>query len=395
MELLEWGGTLKIVVASDSFKGSASTFEISDYIEKGIRRVQPDAIVLKIPLADGGEGTVDAIVTATNGNYVTKEVTGPLGQKVKAKFGIINEKVAIIEMAEASGLTLIKDEERNPFKTTTFGTGELIKAALDYGVDEVVIGIGGSATNDGGAGMAQALGVSLKDRNGNEIGYGAESLEKLSMIDITKIDPRLQSTKITVLSDVTNPLCGENGASYIYGPQKGATQDDLETLDNLLRKFGNKLEREFQINLVNRQGSGAAGGLGAGLMAFCDAKIYSGIERILSYIKLEDHIKDADLVITGEGRMDNQSVNGKAPLGVAKIAKMYHLPVVAIVGSEGNQLENVYNNGIDLVLDIVNKPMTLQDAMDNVRELTANAGEKAIRAFRLGFRVNHMKEEIL
>lgn len=378
---------MKIVVAPDSFKGSATTTEVSDFIEKGIRKVQPNATVIKLPLADGGEGTVAALVIAAKGIYIEKEVTGPLGEKVKAKFGLINKDVAVIEMAEASGLTLVKNEERNPFKTTTYGTGELIKAALDQGVKEIYIGIGGSATNDGGAGMAQALGVSLKDKKGKEIGYGAEALENIDSIDISNIDSRIYNTEITVLSDVTNPLCGKNGASYIYGPQKGASNKDVERLDEILKQYGKRLEATLQKNIIDEKGTGAAGGLGAGLLAFCHAKVNSGIDMILEMIKLEEHVRDADLVITGEGTMDYQSVNGKAPLGVAKIAKKYNVPIVAIVGSEGSDLEKVYHNGIDLIIDIVNKPMNLEEAIKNVAKLTENAGEKAIRAFRLG--LNH------
>jgi glycerate 2-kinase len=374
---------LKIVIASDSFKGSASTFEISESIEKGIRRIEPDAMVTKLPLADGGEGTVDALITALKGQYIERIVTGPLGKKVKAKFGMINKEVAVIEMAEASGITLIQSEEKNPFKTTTYGTGELIKAALDYGVKEIFVGIGGSATNDAGVGMAQALGVSFKDRSNEEVGYGAESLAKIERIDVSNIDQRLKNTQLTILSDVTNPLCGENGASYVYGPQKGASIEDVVQLDGILKRFGKLLEAQLRINVIDKKGAGAAGGLGAGLMAFCQATLHSGTERVLEMMNLEEQVKDADLVITGEGMMDFQSVQGKAPLGVAKMAKKYGLPVIAIVGSEGPNVNEVYHHGIDLVIDIINKPMSIEEAMKNVGELTENAAEKAMRAFRL------------
>ncbi|ANS75265.1 glycerate kinase [Paenibacillus yonginensis] len=374
---------MKIVIAADSYKGSATTFEVAGYIEQGIRRVHPDAAILKIPLADGGEGTVDALVSACGGRYIEQEVTGPLGSKVNAKFGLLPGDTAVVEMAAASGLPLIKEEERNPFITTTFGTGQLIKAALNEGVKTIYVGIGGSATNDGGLGMAQALGVSFKDKFGREIGFGAKALEQLDTIDISGLDVRLKDTEVLVLSDVTNPLCGDNGASYVYGPQKGASPGDLVKLDWLLRLFAEKIEQQLGVSIMDVPGAGAAGGLGAGLMAFCQAEISSGIETVLKLIGLEENLKDADLVITGEGRMDFQSTQGKAPVGVAKLAKKFGLPVIAIVGSEGEAIQDVYDHGIDLVIDIINRPLSLQEAMDQVGELTAHAGEKAIRAFQL------------
>jgi len=374
---------MKIIIASDSFKGSASTNEVSNYIERGIKNVKPDAIVKKLPLADGGEGTVEALVMAADGSYVEREVIGPTGKRVTAKIGLLNEDVAVIAMADASGLTLIKEEERNPFKTTTYGTGELIKAAMELRVKEIFIGIGGSATNDGGLGMAQALGISFKDKDNKELGFGAEALANLETIDTTNIDRRIKGTKISVFSDVNNPLCGPKGASYVYGPQKGASDSDVEKLDQLLRFFGGKVEKELNVKISDKKGAGAAGGLGAGLMAFCKADIYSGIEKILELTRLEEHMKNTDLIVTGEGKIDFQSVQGKAPIGVAKIAKKYRIPVIAVVGSEGANANEVYNHGIDLVIDIINKPMSLSEAMKNVSELLENAGEKVIRSYML------------
>ncbi|GAA0609952.1 glycerate kinase [Virgibacillus siamensis] len=386
---------MNIVIAVDSFKGSANTFEVADSIEKGIKRVEQSAVVTKLPLADGGEGTVDALVTALNGKYFEEEVTGPLGEKVTAKWGLINNNIAVIAMAEASGLTLIKKEDKNPFKTTTYGTGQLIKAALDYGVKEIFVGIGGSATNDAGVGMAQALGVSFKDKYSQEIGFGAEALANIEFIDDSKLDRRINETKISVFSDVKNPLCGKDGASFVYGPQKGASNDDVEILDQLLKKYGRKLEEQLDINIMDEEGAGAAGGLGAGLLAFCNAEIFSGIDRILNLIKLEEYMKNADLVITGEGKVDSQSVHGKAPIGVARIAKKCGIPVIAVVGSEEANIVDVYNQGIDLVIDIINKPMSLSEAMNNAPELIENAGEKVIRAFALKNKTLKMKEEIV
>lgn len=373
----------KVIIAADSFKGSASTIEVEDFIERGIRRVDADVEIIKIPVADGGEGTVDALVVGCQGEYQYVEVTGPLGEKVQAKFGVIKNHIAVIEMAEASGIMLVDEEKRNVFKATTYGTGELIKAALDLGVDEIYIGIGGSATNDGGVGMAQALGVSFKDQSDKEIVPGAEGLAAITSIDVSNIDWRIHGVKISVLSDVTNPLCGKNGASYVYGPQKGASEEDVIRLDEILHHYGKKIEELLGVNILEKAGSGAAGGLGAGLMVFCEAQLFSGIEKILEILNIEEELKDADLVITGEGRLDSQSLNGKAPVGIARMAKKYDLPVIAIVGSSDDNLGPIYETGIDLVMDIVNRPMSLSEAIREVETLLTNAGETAYRAFIL------------
>lgn len=386
---------MNVVIASDSFKGSATSLEVSKYLERGIKQWNPSTKVKKLPIADGGEGTVEALVTSMNGVYVEKRVTGPLGDTVSAKFGIVNKNVAVIAMAEASGLTLLKDEERDPYVTTSYGTGELIKAALDYGVEEILIGIGGSATNDGGVGMAQALGVSFKSKKNSEVRFGAAGVREVETIDISNIDKRINSTKITVLSDVTNPLCGYNGASYTYGPQKGASDKDVEYLDEILYSFGKKIEKQLHLEVIKQPGSGAAGGLGAGLIAFCKAKLESGVDKILELIKMEQFIKNADLVITGEGRMDYQSVNGKAPIGVAEIAKKFNIPVIAVVGSEGKGAAEVYKHGIDLIINIINEPMTLTQAVDNVENLIKTSGEKVMRAYLLSSKAKTIREEII
>ena len=374
---------IKVVVAADSFKGSASTIEVEEYIERGINKVSQSVTIIKVPVADGGEGTVDALVIGCEGTYRYADVTAPQGNKVRAKFGIINDNIAVIEMAEASGLALVDVEEDDIYKATTYGTGELIRSALDCGVKEIYIGIGGSATNDGGVGMAQALGVSFKDTDGNEIPLGANGLGSIETIDISGLDGRLKDVKITILSDVTNTLCGENGASYIYGPQKGALPEDVKKLDTLLLHYGEKIQSQLGIDIIDKPGSGAAGGLGAGLMAFCNAESDSGIEKVLSILDIESHFRDADLVITGEGRIDAQSLYGKAPVGIAQMAKKYNLPVIAIVGSSGDNLGPIYETGIDLILDIVNKPMQLAEAISNVETLITNTGETAFRAFLL------------
>ncbi|BAK93858.1 glycerate kinase [Tetragenococcus halophilus subsp. halophilus] len=373
----------KIIIASDSFKGSASSYEVAQYIENGILKINPVCEVLKFPIADGGEGTVDSLVIGLNGEYEYVEVIGPYGNTVKAKFGLLNEgKTAIIEMAEASGLHLIENEVMDPFKTTSFGTGELIKKALDYGVEEIFIGIGGSATNDGGAGAVQALGVSLKDSYGEEIGFGAEELNRIFSIEMKHLDKRINDVSINILSDVTNPLCGEKGASYIYGPQKGALEEDLPVLDEILENYGKKVEETLDTKLIHKNGAGAAGGMGLALIAFCSAKMMSGIDEILDLLAIEEKMGEASLVITGEGKMDGQSLQGKAPIGVTKLAKKHNLPVIAIVGSADYDLSKVYNEGIDLVLEIIYKPMLLKEALAQTSQLIERTAEKAYRVFR-------------
>lgn len=374
---------MKIVIASDSYKGSFSTLEVANSIEKGIRNVYKDAKIIKIPVADGGEGTVDALVLGTNGRYEEVEVVGPLGEKVSAKYGILDGNIAVIEMAAASGLTLLDDTDLNPLVTTTYGTGQLIRSAMEKGIRKIYVGLGGSSTNDGGIGMAQALGISFKDKLGNEVGYGGGELNKVWEIDCSNIHPLIKDTEIMVISDVQNPLCGVNGASNIFGPQKGATKETIEVLDNNLKYFGMKVKEYTGKDIINTPGAGAAGGLGGGLIAFCDAKIYSGIDKVLDITNIEEYLIDTDLVITGEGKIDGQSIFGKVPVGVAKRAKKYNIPVIAIVGSIGEGASDVYDYGIDIIIDIVDKPMTLEEAMSNVSDLIEKAAENIIRIYKI------------
>ncbi len=378
---------LKVLIASDSFKGSASSFEVATSIEKGIKKhktnKKTNIKIRKFSIADGGEGTLETIIGQGNGKYIELDVVGPLGELINTRYGILND-IAIIEMAKSSGLDLVEEGKRNPLYTNTFGVGQMINHALDLGCEKFYIAIGGSATNDGGAGMAQALGVRFLDSNNKELGLGALALENLTKIDLSGINPKLKDKEFTILSDVDNPLCGKNGASHIFGPQKGASYDDVLRLDRILLNYGKLLEDAYKKPLLNARGAGAAGGLGAGLMAFCNARFSSGIETVMELIGLEDAIKNSDLVITGEGHMDNQSIRGKTPVGVAKLAKKYKLPVVAIVGGRSNDLQEVYKMGIDLVIDIVSKPMDLNFAMENALDLLEIAGETAIRAFFLG-----------
>lgn len=375
----------KVIVASDSFKGSVSSFKVGEYIAEGFRRVSKDIEIENIPIADGGEGTVEALVIGLEGRYIKKDVTGPYGDIVSAKFGLVNDdKTAIIEMAEASGLHLVKDSDDDIFQASSYGTGELIVAALDKGVEEIYIGLGGSATNDGGFGMGIALGAKFLDLEGNILQDGVRNIAKIETINISQLDPRLNNVKVVILSDVTNPLCGSNGATYIYGPQKGVKNEDLPVLDEILHTFAMKMEDLYSFPIIERAGSGSAGGLGAALMAFCQAEMKSGIEEILRLLRFEERIENASLVITGEGKMDGQSLSGKAPIGIANHAKQYGIPVVAIVGSIDSDLKDIYNQGINLVISIVNKPMSLDNAMKHSKTLIVNAGETVYRALYLG-----------
>ncbi|MEA1939143.1 MAG: glycerate kinase [Candidatus Caldatribacteriota bacterium] len=364
---------MKIVVTPDSFKGSLTAVEVSDVIEQGVREIFPEAEIVKIPMADGGDGTVQCLVNATGGEILREKVTGPLGDEVLASYGILgNKKTAVIEMAEASGLTLVPENKRNPLITTTYGTGQLIKAALNQGCRKMIIGIGGSATNDGGAGMVQALGAKLLDKNGEEIGFGGGELKKINRIDISNLDNRLSDTKVLIASDVNNPLCGPKGASRIYGPQKGATPEIIEKLDESLAHFAEIVKRDLNKDVKNIPGAGAAGGLGAGLMAFLDAELRPGIDIVIEVVKLEDAVKNADFVITGEGKIDSQTIYGKVPVGVAKISKKYHIPVIAIGAIIDQDAEIVHKYGIDFLVQVSDPPMSLTETKQNKFYLIRN-----------------------
>jgi len=371
---------IRFLIACDSFKGSASSKQVGEAIKSGILRAVPDAHVEVVPVADGGEGTVQALVDATGGRLVTATVTNPIGEKIEATFGILGDgQTAVIEMAAASGLTLIPPEKRNPWVTTTYGTGELIKAALEHGCRKIIIGIGGSATNDAGAGMAQALGVKLLDEHGKQIGFGGGELGRLRRIDMSGLDKRATEAEFIVACDVDNPLTGERGASYVYAPQKGATPEMLPKLDSNLRHFAEVVRQQLGIDVEHVPGSGAAGGLGAGLMAFLKAKLRKGTEIVFELVKLDEKIASADIVITGEGQIDAQTVFGKTPIGVAKLAKQYGKPVIAITGSIGDGADSVHSHGIDAMFSIVNRPMPLEKAMKEVEALLTSTGEQLAR----------------
>ncbi len=379
---------MKIVVAPDSFKGSLTAVEVSDAIAQGAREIFPEAEIVKIPMADGGDGTVQCLVNATGGEILREKVTGPLGDEVLASYGILGDKkTAVIEMAEASGLTLVPENKRNPLITTTYGTGQLIKAALDQGCRKMIIGIGGSATNDGGAGMVQALGAKLLDKDREEIGFGGGELKKLNRIDISNLDNRLSDTKVLVASDVNNLLCGPKGASRIYGPQKGATPGMIKKLDESLAHFAKLVKRDLHKDIKNIPGAGAAGGLGASLIAFLDAELRPGIEIIIEIVKLEQAIKDTDLVITGEGKIDSQTIYGKTPIGVAKIAKKYNVPVIAVAAIISDDADIVHQYGIDNLIKVSEPPISLTEPKSKKAWLI----KKSIKQFLEGKRKPSIK----
>ena len=360
---------MKIVIAPDSYKESLSALEVASAIEAGFREIFPEADYVKIPVADGGEGTVEAMVAATQGNIVRLTVTGPLGKPVEAFYGLSgDERTAFIEMAAASGLELVPAAQRDPLITTSFGTGELIKDALDRGVDHIIIGIGGSATNDGGSGMMQALGAQLLDEHGKEIAYGGGALPQLAHIDIGQLDARIKECRFEVACDVSNPLTGEKGASAIFGPQKGATPELVQQLDKALEHYATLIHRDLDIDVLHIDGGGAAGGMGAALHAFCQAELRSGIEIVTEALGLAEQVKDADLVITGEGRIDSQSINGKVPIGVAKVAKQFNKPVIGIAGSLTADVGVVHQHGLDAVFSVLFSVCSLEDALANAAQ---------------------------
>jgi len=371
---------MKIVIAPDSFKGSLSAFEVARSIERGIKNVSESIDTVIVPMADGGEGTVQALIDASGGEIINLTVHDPLFREIQSFYGIMGDgKTAVIEMAAASGLPLLKPEERNPFKTTTYGTGELIKDALDKGCQKLIIGLGGSATNDGGCGMAQALGIKYMDSGGNEIDIIGGELSRISHIDLTGIDPRIGNAEFLAACDVDNPLCGERGASAAYGPQKGATKKDVITLDKALEHFSEIVRIQLNVDIKDKTGAGAAGGLGAGAMIFLNAQLQSGIEIIEKITNLSEKMNGADLVITGEGKIDFQTARGKVPFGVAQTAKEKNIPVIALAGGLGQKYKDLYTNGFDGIFSITDKPMTLQKAVENAALLLEDAAENLIR----------------
>lgn len=373
---------MKVAVAIDSFKGSLSTFEASSAIEEGIKRVYKDAKVIKSPLADGGEGTVEAIISATGGDMVTVTVCNPLGEKIDASYGIIPDtKTAVIEMSSAAGITLICDSERNPLNTTTYGVGEMIADALTRGCRKFIVGIGGSATNDGGVGMLQALGFDFLDEGGSQVPHGAKGIEMICEIKTENAIPQLKECEFFVACDVKNPLCGANGCSAVYGPQKGATPEMIKDMDLWLLNYARLTKAVLPEANENAEGTGAAGGLGFALMAYLGATLTSGVDLVIKETGLEDYVKDSDLVITGEGRLDGQSYMGKAPIGVAKLGKKYNKTVIAFSGCVTDDARVCNEHGIDAFFPILKAPCTLEDAMnkDNAYKNLRDTAEQALR----------------
>ena len=376
---------MKIVIAPDSFKESLTALEVAEAIEAGLKKVLPDAEYVKVPMADGGEGTVQSLVDATEGRLISAEVCAPLGNKVKAEFGLSGDgRTAIIEMAAASGLHLVPSEKRNPLHTTSYGTGELILAALDEGVEKIIVGIGGSATNDGGAGMLQALGALLLDANKQPIGAGGGCLQDLAAIDLSGLDKRLAGVEIVVACDVDNPMCGEKGASAVFGPQKGATPEMVQALDSGLLHFAAIAARDLGLDIQSPAGAGAAGGMGGGVLLLPDARLQAGVQIVMEAVKLAEKVQDADLVITGEGRMDAQSVHGKTPIGVAHTAKAFGKPVIAIVGCLREDYEVVYAQGIDAVFPIIRQLGSLEEILQHGRDNLVSAAQNVARIYQMG-----------
>ncbi|MCK0145424.1 glycerate kinase [Arenibacter sp. F26102] len=361
---------MNIVIAPDSFKECLSAKEVASNIAKGIRKITPHAKIHEIPISDGGEGVLEAIMTGAGGTRVPVLVMDPLLRQIKAEYGILNDnKTAVIEMAKASGLELLKEVEKNPLTTSTYGTGQLIKDALEKGCNKIIVGIGGSATNDGGAGMIRALGAKFLNDKGKEINEGGGSLNELHTIDLSNFDNKIQHCEVVVACDVSNPLTGINGASMVYGEQKGGNKEDLELLDGNLAHYANIIKTTLGLDISDIPGAGAAGGTGAGLMAFLRGSLVNGIELILETLKIEEYIKQADVVFTGEGKIDEQTLHGKTISGIAKMAKKYNVPVIVVTGKIGDNIDGIYNIGVSAVYSIVNQPMDLKEAIRQAPEL--------------------------
>ena len=377
---------MKVVVAIDSLKGSLSSLEAGNAIKQGIKRVYQDAKIIVKPLADGGEGTVEALVSGMNGKIETVVATGPLGDKIESSYGIILEKrLAIMEMASIAGITLLSLKQRNPLYTTTYGLGEMIKDAISKGCNNFIIGIGGSATNDGGIGMLQALGFDLLDKDGNQVPLGARGLKDLVKIDDKNVLPELKKCQFKIACDVTNVLCGENGCSVVFGPQKGATSQMIKDMDQWLYNFANLAKKKYPHSDALVPGTGAAGGLGFAFLTFVKATLESGIDIILETIDLKSDLKDVDVVVTGEGCLDRQSAMGKAPVGVAKMAKLYNKPVIAFAGSVTKEAKLCNQEGIDAYFPIIRNITTLQEAIakENAKNNLTDTVEQVFRLWKI------------
>ncbi|MDA1349742.1 MAG: glycerate kinase [Chloroflexi bacterium] len=376
---------MKVVIAPQTFKGSISALDVARAMREGVLRVVPEAEISLVPVADGGDGTLETLVEGSGGDIRDVNVTGPLGDRITAQWGAMGDgRTAVIEMARTSGLALVPLEKRTPLLSTTFGLGEAIMQALEAGFSTFIIGIGGSATNDAGAGMARALGIRLFDSDRHDLPYGGAALARLDRIDLSGLDPRARDSEFLVACDVSNPLTGPEGASAIYGPQKGATPEMVAQLDSALGHFAAIVMRDVGKDIDQVPGSGAAGGLGGGMMAFLNGELKTGVDIVLETVDLESHLDGADLVITGEGQMDHQTVYSKAPIGVAERAKARGIPVIAVSGSLGERYQDVHEHGIEAAAAITCAPMTLGEASERAAELIASATEEALRFMKVG-----------
>jgi glycerate kinase len=376
---------MRILIAPDSFKNALSALEVARSLKTGLQKVFPEAEFEILPMADGGEGTVEALIDATQGQMIKTLVSDPLMRPIESSFGITGDCItAVIEMASASGIQLITSEERNPWITSTYGTGELISAALDRGCRDIILGIGGSATNDCGIGMAAALGVKFLDQAGNSVGPGGGALAEVARIDMSGLDERISETKIMVACDVTNPLTGPEGASHVYGPQKGADPEMVKKLDSNLERFSGLIAEQLGKKVGNIPGAGAAGGLGGGLIAFLDGELIEGVPAIAAKTGLDEAVAKADFVITGEGGIDFQTQFGKTPYGVAQVAKKHGKPVIAIAGTIGEGAEELYSKGIDAVISILDRPLSLEEAIQQTPILLEATGQRIGRILVMG-----------
>lgn len=379
---------MKLLFASDSFKGTLSSDQTIELLTKAAEEVFGSCETSGVPVADGGEGTTDAVVKARSGEIITVPVHGPLMEMEQGFYGRLSDTEAILEMAAASGLPMVPEEKRNPLNTTTYGTGELLKAALDVGYTEIAIAIGGSATNDGGMGFASALGIRFLDQEGNVLEGRGENLEKVAHIDMSGLDPAVQKAHFTVMCDVTNPLCGPNGATYTFGKQKGGTPEILDRLEKGMQNYRDVIIREFGVNPDEIQGSGAAGGLGAALKVFLHAEMKSGIETVLDLIDFDARLEGVDLVVTGEGRTDWQSCFGKVMQGVGDRSAKHQVPVAALCGGLGPDYEKIYAHGISSIMTTVDGPMPLKEALDNASELYYKGAIRMFRFLKTGMQMN-------
>jgi len=381
---------VKIVIAPQAFKGSLSALNVANAVQKGVRRIFPDAQILACPVADGGDGTLETLVESSGGKIMETNVADPTGKPIVAQWGAMGDgNTAVIEMARTSGLALLTLEERDPLNATTYGLGEIIVSALNKGFRKFIVGIGGSATNDAGAGMAQALGIKLMDREGRNLVFGGAALQNLSVIDTSSIDQRVLESNFQIACDVNNPLTGPEGASAVYGPQKGATEENVRQLDSALGVFAEVAKRDLGKDISNLEGAGAAGGLGAGMVAFVEGHLRAGVDIVLDTVNLAEKLESADLVITGEGSIDFQTVYNKAPIGVARMAKARGIPTIGISGMLGKNYQIVHNHGIDAALSIANGPISLEESLQNAPSLISEAVEESLRLISVGMKLRN------